>query len=126
MFSKDLISDLVYQRLLQDLKARLDETKAAMELVYAADREHFVGEVARARVRLMAAEKSSVERALREGLISASTAAKMIDKADAHYRQLSVGETPPAPEKQTVTLPSKATLHSVPQEGPEAEHSSPE
>jgi CPA1 family monovalent cation:H+ antiporter len=101
MFSKNLMSDLVYQRLRRELGARLDEAKAAVETVYAGDREHVFGEVENAKHRLMAAEKSSIEQAFHQGLISSSTAAAMVEKADALYREFRSHTASPTGAKES-------------------------
>jgi hypothetical protein len=83
------ISAPVYERLRRELEGQLQTANAEIEQIYSENEKRLGDEFRMARVRLLAAEKSSVEQAFRDGLISSQTAMKIIDDADHHLSQTS-------------------------------------
>src|ERR1700741_5388032 len=81
------ISAPVYERLRGELETRLQAASAEIEKNYSQDEERLGDEFRMARSRLLAAEKSSVEQAFRDGLISSQAAMEIIDGADRHLSQ---------------------------------------
>jgi hypothetical protein len=77
----------VYERLRGELETRLQAASAEIEQTYSQDEERLGDEFRMARSRLLAAEKSSVEQAFRDGLISSQAAMEIIDGSDRHLSQ---------------------------------------
>jgi CPA1 family monovalent cation:H+ antiporter len=82
LLQNHLISAPVYERLRRELETRLQGADAEIDEIYAKDEARLGDEVRMAKARLVAAEKSSIEQAFHDGLISSQTAMKMIDAAD--------------------------------------------
>ena len=76
------ISSPAYDQLRQELDTRLERVKTEVAEIYGQDESRILSEVQMARMKLIAAEKSSIEQAVRDGLISRQTAAQMIENAD--------------------------------------------
>jgi hypothetical protein len=81
------ISVPVYERLRRELEGQLQVANAEIEQIYSENEERLGDEFRMARARLLAAEKSSVEQAFRDGLISSQAASEIIDDADRHLSQ---------------------------------------
>jgi Na+:H+ antiporter len=71
-----------YEQLRQELDARLAQVKAEISELYGKDTSRIIPEIQIARMKLIAAEKSAIEQAEHDGLISRQTAAQMIEDAD--------------------------------------------
>jgi len=76
------ISAPAYEQLRHELDARLGQVQAEIAELYGKDESRILPEIQMARMKLRAAEKSSIEQAVYDGLISRQTAAKMIENAD--------------------------------------------
>ena len=76
------ISAPAYEQLRHELDARLVQVKAEVAELYGKDESRILPEVQMARMKLIAAEKSAIEQAEHDGLISRQTAAKMIEDGD--------------------------------------------
>jgi CPA1 family monovalent cation:H+ antiporter len=88
MLEHELISAPTYQALRRDLDQRAEEADKRIEEIYAQDESHAADEVRLAKRRLIAAEKSAIEKSLRDGLISARAAAKLLEETDRRLDQL--------------------------------------
>jgi Na+:H+ antiporter len=82
LLKTNLISAPVYERLRHGLETRLQGINAEIDEIYTKDEARLGNEVRVAKARLAAAEKSSIEQAFHDGLISSQTAMEMIDAAD--------------------------------------------
>jgi CPA1 family monovalent cation:H+ antiporter len=82
MLAQELISKPVFETLRKELDRRAEEAEARIAEIYARDESRAADEMRMASVRLIAAEKSSIEKALRDGLISARGAAELSEEAD--------------------------------------------
>jgi hypothetical protein len=65
-----------------ELNARLEQINAKLAQLYGEDESRIVPEVRIARKKLITAEKSSIEEAQQNGLISQRTAGKMLEESD--------------------------------------------
>ena len=65
-----------------ELNARLEQINAKLAQLYGEDESRIVPEVRIARKKLITAEKSSIEEAQQDGLISQRTAGKMLEESD--------------------------------------------
>ncbi|MGH9546645.1 MAG: Na+/H+ antiporter [Terriglobales bacterium] len=100
MARKQLISRPVYRTLHNDLEARSEDANRAVEAIFGEDQGRLVEELNIARARLIVAEKSAIEQALHDGLITAGTASKMIEEADRYYEKRNdVSEKPVVAEQ---------------------------
>jgi Na+:H+ antiporter len=88
MLRSHLVSPPVYDRYRQELETQLEEAKNDVAEIYNRDQTRASEEIHLAKVRLVAAEKSSIEEAVHEGLISAQSARSMIDAADRELDRL--------------------------------------
>ena len=82
LLKNHLLSTPAYDRLRTELDARLDRVKAEVAEIYGKNESRILPEMQMAKMKLIAAEKSSVEQAVHDGLISRQTAAMMIEAAD--------------------------------------------
>jgi CPA1 family monovalent cation:H+ antiporter len=76
------ISAPAYKQLRRELDTRLAQVKDEVNELYGKDESRIVPEIQMARMKLIAAEKSAIEEAVHDGLISRRSAAKMIEDAD--------------------------------------------
>jgi hypothetical protein len=67
---------------------QLEKVKAEVTELYGKDESRILPEVQMAKMKLIAAEKSSIEQAMHDGLISRQTAVKMIEDADRELDKL--------------------------------------
>jgi len=65
-----------------ELNARLEQINAKLAQLYGEDESRIVPEVRIARKKLITAEKSSIEEAQQDSLISQRTAGKMLEESD--------------------------------------------
>jgi Na+:H+ antiporter len=82
LFKNHILSIPAYDQLRSELDIRLERVKAEVAEIYGKDQTRILPEIQMAKMKLIAAEKSSVEQAEHDGLISRQTAAKMIEAAD--------------------------------------------
>jgi monovalent cation:H+ antiporter, CPA1 family len=82
LYRSHSISEPVYDQLRKDLDARSDQVREEITGFYAKDRNRLAEELRDARIQLITAEKSGIEQAIHEGLLSATNAAKIMDAAD--------------------------------------------
>jgi Na+:H+ antiporter len=91
-----VISRPSYQQIREDLDARLSAAQAEVETLHDKNRATADEEVRMARIRLIAAEKSAIQRSSNEGLVSLHTAESMLGAADERLDKLTrVREEPP-------------------------------
>lgn len=88
LFRNNVISTPAYDRLRQELDSRLEDAKARVAELYGEDASRILPEMQLARMKLVAAEKSSLEEAVQNGLISQQHASKMIEAADQELDKL--------------------------------------
>jgi CPA1 family monovalent cation:H+ antiporter len=88
MLERELIAKPVYEALRRELDQRAGEVESKIAEIYAQDESRAADEMHLANRRLIAAEKSSIEKALREGLISPRAAAKLLEETDHRLDQL--------------------------------------
>jgi CPA1 family monovalent cation:H+ antiporter len=88
MLEQGLISAPTHETLRRDLDRRAEEAEARIAEIYAQDESHAADEVRLAKTRLIAAEKSSIEKTLRDGLISARAASKLLEDVNHRLDQL--------------------------------------
>ncbi len=89
LFRNDVLSTPAYERLREDLDSRLERAKSEVAELYGKDTTRILPEMQMAKMRLIAAEKSSLEEAVHNGLISQESADKMIEAADQELDKLS-------------------------------------
>ena len=88
MFRSHVISLPVYERYREELQAQLEKAKSDTAEIYRKDESRASEEIHLAKVRLIAAEKSSIEEAVHAGLISEQSAKGLIDAADEELDRL--------------------------------------
>jgi Na+:H+ antiporter len=88
MLDRELISTPTYEALRRELDQRGQEAQAKIAEIYAKDESRAADETRLANMRLLAVEKSSIEKALHDGLISARAAAKLLEETDHRLDQL--------------------------------------
>ncbi|MGH9727333.1 MAG: hypothetical protein ACRD4V_01930, partial [Candidatus Acidiferrales bacterium] len=93
MAAKHMISGPVYRQLRQELEDRLQNVTHEVDTIFSENHQRLAGEFHSARTRLLAAEKSAIEQAFHDGLLTASTASKMADEASSRYEE---HDEPPA------------------------------
>ena len=91
MLNSHLISQPAYEKLRQELDGRLAQLDAEISEIQDKDESRIAREIKAARIRLITAEKSSIEHALPDGLITAKTASALSEAAD---RDLDALQTP--------------------------------
>ncbi len=77
-----VISNVTYERLRDDLRGDLEKAEGDVRQLHDEHRDWAEGEERLARARLLQAEKTAVQRAVSDGLISHHTAEKLIAEAD--------------------------------------------
>jgi monovalent cation:H+ antiporter, CPA1 family len=82
MLNSYLISQPAYEKLSQELDGRLAQLDAEISEIQDKDESRITREIKAARIRLITAEKSSIEHALHDGLITAKTASALSEAAD--------------------------------------------
>ncbi len=82
MLKENRISTPAYELLRRELDVRLDRAQKEMEEASHQNEDRVRNEIRHARTRLKAAEKSSIEQALHDGLILQKTASAMIEEVD--------------------------------------------
>lgn len=92
MLRSNLISLPLYEQYREALGEQIEKAKAVVAEIYRKDEARVGEEIHLAKVRLIAAEKSSIEEAVHDGLISAQSARSMIDAADKELDRLTNAE----------------------------------
>ncbi|HTQ62545.1 MAG TPA: Na+/H+ antiporter [Candidatus Solibacter sp.] len=82
LFSTRVISGPVYERLRAELDSQVAALHAQVVELYGRDAGRAEAEMQTARLRLAAAEKSSIEAAVHSGFITTKAAAKLVDSVD--------------------------------------------
>jgi len=72
----------------RNLDQRAEEAEKRIAEIYARDESRAADEVRLAKMRLIAAEKSSIGKALHDGLISARAAARLLEETNHRLDQL--------------------------------------
>ena len=72
----------------RDLDQRAEEAEKKIAEIYAQDESRAAEEMRTAKKRLISAEKSAIEKSLRDGLISAGAAAKLSEEVARRLDQL--------------------------------------
>jgi monovalent cation:H+ antiporter, CPA1 family len=88
MFTAHLLSAAIFEKLQREFDSALTTLSEQMSEIYAKDSGRGESEMQTAKIRLAAAEKSSIEEAVRSGLISAQTGANMVDAIDSRLDEL--------------------------------------
>ena len=82
MLQSHLVSQPIYEQFHEELKSQLETAESKITQLFDMEEAQASEEIHLTKVRLIAAEKSSIEKAVHEGLISAQSASNMIDAAD--------------------------------------------
>src|SRR5258706_1737752 len=82
------VSHIVYEVLRRDLESRLQHVNTEIAAVYSKESSRKEAEMLTARMRLLAAERSSIEQAVHDGLITQQAAAKILDSANRELDKL--------------------------------------
>ena len=88
LWRSHVISVHAYNVLREQLDEQLEKSKAEVAEIYGKDATRIFPEIRMARMRLIAAERSSMEEAVHSGLISRESAKKMIETADEELDKL--------------------------------------
>jgi CPA1 family monovalent cation:H+ antiporter len=91
MLNSYLISEPAYEKLSRELDGRLAQVNTEISEIQQKDEARIDQELRAARLRLIAAEKSSIEQALHDGLITAKSASALLESADRHLDELTSG-----------------------------------
>ena len=89
MLRNHLLSGPAYDQLRQELDKQLEQAKGQVAELYGRDATRILPEIQMARMKLIAAEKSAIEQAVHDGLITQQTANRMIEAADKELDALS-------------------------------------
>ncbi|MGH9513393.1 MAG: Na+/H+ antiporter [Terriglobales bacterium] len=85
MHNKYLISKPIYERLKTNLNESLNSASDTIEAVFNKNHDRLSDELDMAKKRIVAAEKSAIEQALHDGLLSAKSASSMFDQAERSF-----------------------------------------
>jgi len=77
-----LLSVPAYEQLRSEIDSRLERVQTEVAEIYGKNETRILPEIRMARLKLIAAEKSSLEQAMHDGLISPQTAARIIEASD--------------------------------------------
>jgi Na+:H+ antiporter len=88
LLESHMVSFPAYDQLRSELDAQIERVKAEVAEIYDKDSTRILPEMRMAKMKLVAAEKSTVEQAVHDGLISRQTATKMIETADQELDRL--------------------------------------
>jgi len=89
LYRSHSMSEPVYDQLRKELDARSDQVRREIAEFYVKDQNRLTEELRDARIHLITAEKSGLEQAVHEGLISSPNATKMMDEADEQIEEIS-------------------------------------
>jgi len=88
LLKTNAVSRIVYEVLRRDLEDRLHKVDADLSELYLKDSARKEAEMITARMRLLAAERSSIEQAVHDGLITPESAAKIMDSTNRELDRL--------------------------------------
>jgi CPA1 family monovalent cation:H+ antiporter len=88
LLENHVLSMPVYERLRHEIDRRLQDVRQEIAEMYSKNEARAEAEVQTAKIRLLAAERSAIEEAIHEGLISPQAAAQMIDEANRQLDEL--------------------------------------
>ncbi|MGH9680021.1 MAG: Na+/H+ antiporter [Candidatus Acidiferrales bacterium] len=88
LLKTNAVSRIVYEVLRRNLEDRLHKVDAGLSEIFSKDSARKEAEMVTARMRLLAAERSSIEHAVHEGLITAEAAAKIMDSTNQELDKL--------------------------------------
>ena len=88
MVRSHLVSPPVYERYRRELEVQMEKAEREMAEIYQKDESHASEEIHLAKVRLIAAQKSAIEQAVHNGMLSSQSARNMIDAADLELDRL--------------------------------------
>ena len=91
LHGRHVISMPVYERLRAELEQQIAEARQRIEAMHLTDRARADEEMKVARAELITAEKTAIQRAVTEGLISQHTAEEMLARADDKLDEISGG-----------------------------------
>jgi len=92
LLERELISQPTYNAMTGDLDRRAEEAEKTIAEIFAQDESRAAEEKRLAKRRLIAAEKSSIEKSLSDGLISTRAAEKLMEEIDHRMDQLVADE----------------------------------
>ena len=102
MLGSHQLSYPAFEQLRSELDSRMEHVKGEINELFQKDPAHAGEEMQMAQRRLVAAEKSSIEQTLHEGMISEATAAKMLDVTDRELDKFRKdGEEATVPQKNS-------------------------
>ena len=88
LFKTNAVSRIVYEVLRRDLEDRLHKVDAGLSEIFSKDSSRREAEMVTARLRVLAAERSSIEHAVHDGLITPESAAKIMKSTDLELDKL--------------------------------------
>ena len=88
LLSKNLVSPPVYERLREQGERQLEGAKSEVQRLFTKDQTRAEAEFVLAKKRLIAAEISSVEQSLHQGLASQAAINRLIEEADTRLDKL--------------------------------------
>ncbi|MGB8493238.1 MAG: Na+/H+ antiporter [Candidatus Acidiferrum sp.] len=88
MLRTHILSAPIYEKLSRELDGKLVRLSEQISEIYSRDSVRAASEMQTAKIRLIAAQKSSLEEAVRDGLISQQTGAEMVDATDSQLDEL--------------------------------------
>ncbi len=91
LHNRHVISTPVYQRLREELEQQIAEARQRIEAMHLTDSARVELEIKVARAELITAEKTAIQRAVTEGLISQHTAEEMLARADDELDEVTGG-----------------------------------
>ncbi|HVA95383.1 MAG TPA: Na+/H+ antiporter [Candidatus Dormibacteraeota bacterium] len=89
LYRNNVISGPAFEKLGKELETRLEKAKTQISEIYGKDANRILPEIQMAKMKLIAAEKSSLEEAVHNGLITRQSAGKLIEAADQELDKLS-------------------------------------
>ena len=82
LLKTNAVSHIVYEVLRRDLESRLQHVNTDLADIYSNESPRKEAEMLTARMRLLAAERSSIEQAVHDGLITPQVAARIMDSTN--------------------------------------------
>ena len=89
LYRNNSIPEPVFEYLRRDLNERSEQVRNEISNFFRQDQRLMADELRSARTQLIAAEKSVIEQALHDGLISAPTAGELLNTADSRIEEMS-------------------------------------
>ena len=88
MLKAHILSTPIHEKMSRELNGQLVRLSEQISEIYSKDSGRAESEMETAKIRLMAAQKSSLEEAVRDGLISPQTGAKLVDSTESKLDEL--------------------------------------